>query len=163
MSAWMITDAHADFLATAYLQFVDATADPQQIGSELLTENARSLRARYQERHGMASEGEAQAAAYAFRPWRGNIDPENLHKQARCAQYQCCEHGEEWTASDSAKRVETLIALTGGQERRTSEHYPWGIDQHPEEERPANREQFEARPLIVVASIGPRGTQLRLF
>lgn len=133
MSAFMLSDAHADFIATAYVQFIDAQADPQAVGRELLEENARSLRALYAERNGLADEGEASASAYRFQPWRGNIAPENLNKQARCAAYQCCEHGEEWTASASGQRIAQLIEATGGggDDKPLSDAYPWGIDERP--------------------------------
>lgn len=162
MSAWMITDAHADFLATAYLQFIDPDADPVANGRELLTENAHSLRALYEDRHGMAAEGEAQAAAYGYRAWRGNIDPDNLNKQARCADYQCCEHGAAGQASPSQARIAALIAATGGPDRELCEDYPWGINWHPKDAPaplPANRAQFEEAPLILVVT----GVQLRMF
>lgn len=148
MSAWMITDAHADFLATAYRQFVDPSIDPQEFGHQLLVENARSLRARYENRHGMARDGEAQAAAYGFRPWAGNIDPENANKQAACAAYQCCEH-DEWNASDSAQRLQMLTGATGGEGVKWSDFYPWGIDEHAEDAA----HQVEEPPVILVAVI----------
>jgi hypothetical protein len=144
----MISDAHADFLATAYLQFVNPAADPQTIGRALLIENARSLFARYEDRHGCAADGAEQAGAYLYRPWRGNIDPENLNKQAACADYQCCEHGVEWTGSASAARLAELIAATGGERHDWAEIYPWGIDCHPEDEAP---------PPAVEIIIDPRG------
>jgi hypothetical protein len=133
MSAWMISDAHADFLATAFLRLVDAGADPQLIGRELLEENARSLEALYADRHGVAQDGRDQAAAYTYRRWTGAIEPSNVLKQARCAQYQSCEHGDAWTASASARRLAQLIVPAGGYEADLSDEFPWGIDEHPEQ------------------------------
>lgn len=156
MSAWMITDAHADFIATAYLQFVDPAADPQAIGQELLTENARSIRARYPHQEEWRAECDAQAAAYRFTPWRGNVDPENLNKQARCADYQCCEHGEAWAASASCAQLEAMIAKTGGHERALSDEYPWGIDDHPG--AAPQLEEPPARPALVAVIAWPGQT-----
>lgn len=136
MSCWMISDAHADFLATAYLQFIDGDADPQAIGAALLTENARSIRVRYEERHGMAEQGDTQAAAYRYRPWRGNINPDDLHVQALCANYQCSED-HCWPSTDSAKQIAQLVEATGGWEREMPDGYDWGVDWHPEDKAPA--------------------------
>lgn len=146
MSAWMLSDAHADFIATAYLKFIDRGADPQKIGQQLLRENCRSLAALYEERHGIDTEALAQAAAYRYQPWRANMDPQNVSKQARCADYQCCEHGDAWTESASGQLIAALIDCTGGREAPLSDFYPWGIDEHPEH---AAAPQPEALPPAV--------------
>jgi|TARA_Y100000815_G_scaffold141107_1_gene127663 hypothetical protein len=136
MSAWMITDAHTDFLATAYVKFVEPAADPQEIGRWFLIENARSLRALYDTRHGMAAGGDAQAKAYRYRPWRGNIAPGDLYQQACCAQYQSCEHGKAWQNSASAARLlqlrDAAMRESKGTAADDSDDYPWGIDCHRE-------------------------------
>lgn len=125
MSAWMISNRHADFLATAYVQFIDASAHPQEIGQQLLYENCASLAARY------GNNETWQADQYRYRPWRAPIDPANVNKQARCADYQCCEHAE-WEFSESALRLDALIDATGGRDCELSREYPWGIDEHAE-------------------------------
>lgn len=131
MSAWMITTAHADFIATAYLQFVDGDADPQAIGKELLQENVNSLAARYGDRS-----DQPQVDSYRFRRWLGNIDPANANKQARCADYQACEHSE-WEHTAAFRQLQRLIDATGGSEAKLDEAYPWGIDEHPISAQPA--------------------------
>lgn len=151
MSCWMITDAHADFLATAYLQFVDDSADPQTIGQAILTENARSCRARYDDRHGMAAEGEAQAAAYVYRRWIGNIAPANLNKNARCAAYQACEH-DEWEQSSAFAQIQQMMDATGGGDCAMDDDYPWGIDEHPEDATPKPQRVVEPQFIAITFS-----------
>ena len=135
MSAWMISDAHADFLVTAYLKMIDGTADPQAIGQALLYENCASLAARY------GDNDTSQADEYRFRYWAGPIEPANVNKQARCADYQCCEH-RAWEESQSAAILRALVDVTGGQDAALSDAFPWGLDDH-------------AEPVEVVASFHP--------
>jgi hypothetical protein len=130
MSAWMITDAHADLLATAYRQLIDMRADPQEIGRAILEQNARSLRTRYEDRHGIAGEGEAQAAAYVYRRWQGNVGGEFLNKQAACALYQACETGD-YAETPGGRALQALLDATGGDECKWCDGDPWGVDTHP--------------------------------
>ena len=122
MSAWMITNDHADFLATAYVRLVDPAADPQAIGRELLHENMRSLSARYH------SQVDWEALeVYAYREWPGELIASWVNKNAACADYQCCEH-REWAESDSVKRINALLEVTGGLTNEWPESVPWGIE-----------------------------------
>lgn len=130
MSAWMITDAHADLLATTYRQLIDTRADAQEIGRAILDQNARSIRALYEDRHGAAAEAEAQAAAYVYRRWQGNETREFLNKQAACALYQACETGD-YAETPGGRALQALVDATGGDECKWCDGDPWGIDQHP--------------------------------
>lgn len=124
MSAWMITNDHADFLATAYLRLVDPTADPQAIGRELLHENMRSLTARYE-----TQTDDERLNAYVYREWAAPLKPAWVDCAAACAEYQSCEHGDEWQASDSCRRLEAIQAASGWPKGKSwPDSAPWGID-----------------------------------
>lgn len=127
MSAWMITDDHADFLATAYVQLVDDAADPQEVALDLLRENMFSLQERYDE-----PLDDERLATYQYREWPGELDLGWVNKNAACADYQCCEHGS-WGATQSCHRLVRLIEVSGG-EGKYPDSAPWGIDS---EHRPA--------------------------
>lgn len=123
MSAWMITNDHADFLATAYVRFIDPTADPQAFALDLLRENMFSLRERYDD-----PIDDQLLAEYQFREWSGELDPVTVHKNAACADYQCCEH-REWYSTASAAAMKALCAATA--DSVTGPAYdaaPWGIE-----------------------------------
>ncbi|WP_147366902.1 hypothetical protein [Aurantiacibacter zhengii] len=137
----MITNAHADLLATAYVQ-QNPDADPQAVGHAILVENARAVRSTYEDRHGAAADGEAQARRYRYRPWRGNIEPDFLHVQACCANYQCSD-GLGFHTTFAGEVIARLIIRTGGFEREMPEGYPWGVDCHPED-GPALKAQLAA-------------------
>lgn len=135
MSAWMITDAHADLLATAYLAFVDPKASGQIIGQELLAENARSLEARYAD-----TDNFKQAALYQHRPWDGPLDPRLVRKQLDCADYQCCEH-DGWRSSNTAFRLgllEQRLKALPSEWDVDDRARPWGVDEshRPEPNEP---------------------------
>lgn len=136
MSAWMVTDDHLDLLATAWLQLIDPEADPQEIGQQLARDNAASIRARYEDRHGAAHDAEVQAATWRFRKWEGNIDPEFLAKQVACYRYQSCET-EDWEQRPSFAAVERLMGRLVAMgvdwdndptNSRRFDAYPWGVD-----------------------------------
>lgn len=132
MSCWMISDAHADFLATAAVQFL-GESNPQAIGQAVLDCNAKAIRARYQDQHGMAAQAEEQAAGYLFRRWMGDIDPADLFTQARCARYQCAEF-EGWEDQPPMQMLARLITAAGYEDgARVPDGYSWGIDCHPGE------------------------------
>jgi hypothetical protein len=129
MSAWMITNDHADFLATAYVRLVDPAADPQTIAQDLLRENMFSLRARYG-----TPVDEQLLSEYQFREWPGELDLSSVHKNAACADYQCCEH-QEWADSFSAKAMKALCdAAAAAVSAPAYDAAPWGIEA---EHRPA--------------------------
>lgn len=153
MSAWMITDDHADFIATAYVRLIDPAADPQTIGRELLMENHASLAARY------GDNDFSQGKAYRFREWEGELDRVWINKAAICADYQCCEH-REWEPSASCKRLAQLVAITGGEPGfPASAAYnaaPWGIEHEHRPEAPAKRrEPDRATQLAHLAAASP--------
>ncbi|HEV2747739.1 MAG TPA: hypothetical protein VGW34_10640 [Allosphingosinicella sp.] len=129
MSAWMVSDAHIDLLATAYVALVDGTADPQRIGRQLLADNARSIRARY----GDEQDPDAQVAAYRYRRWLGNMRPELLSKQIACLDYQSREF-DEWPQSASRRYLDALqwhCPKYDAIARDIADALPWGIDEHP--------------------------------
>ncbi|APL95974.1 hypothetical protein EWH08_11115 [Sphingobium indicum] len=45
MIAWTITPDHADLLASAYLELVDPSADPQDLGTALLADSLQGVQA----------------------------------------------------------------------------------------------------------------------
>lgn len=123
MSAWMITNDHADFLATAYVRLIDPAADPQTIALDLLRENMFSLRTRY----GTPVDDQL-LAEYQFREWPGELDLTTVHKNAACADYQCCEH-REWADSASAKAMKALCDATANAVSGPAyDAAPWGIE-----------------------------------
>lgn len=154
MSAWMVSDAHLDLLATAYVAFVDPDADPQALGQQLARDCAASIRARYEDRHGCAAEAEEQAEKYVYRRWIGNIDPLMLAKQVACYAYQSCET-EDWPQRPSFAATERLngrlLAMGADYERQDTDDYPWGVDYHPED-REAPEPQPEAARFVLHGS-----------
>lgn len=138
MSAFMVSDAHIDFLATAYVQHVNKAADPQLVGAALILENARSIEARY----GGASGGQAfaQAHAYRYRPWAEPLGSVvRVAKQISCLEYQSCEHDEWQSSKAQAILVDLLAALApkGEGAGKDWEHRSgwdcaeWGIPEPP--------------------------------
>lgn len=147
MSCWMITDAHADMLATAAVQFLGAAPSfAQTFGESLLAANVLSVTARYEERHGLAADGRAQLAAYRYRKWMGNIDPADLFVQVRCAEYQCDEW-DDFAGSVIASLLRDLVAATGLDPEHMPEGYAWGIDCHPGEALELELEPEHPEPL----------------
>lgn len=137
MSAWMVSNAHLDLLATAWVQLIDPDADPQEIGQQLARDCAASIRARYEDRHGCAAEAEAQAEAYRFERWPGNIDPAFLAKQVACFRYQACETAD-WKERPSYIAVERLMGRLVAMRvdydaepmnSRRFDEYPWGVEE----------------------------------
>jgi hypothetical protein len=119
---------------------VDPTADPQQIGKALLMENHASLAARYGDNDFSQGEG------YQFREWPGELDKGWVNAAARCADYQACEHGQDWRDSESCRKLTLLTEMTGGDKTDLAEGAPWGID---EEHRPAPvPSTFHAEPAV---------------
>lgn len=132
MSAWMVSDAHIDLLATAWVQLIDPAADPQEIGQQLAHDCAASIASRYSN----AKEERKQAFAYRFRQWPGNIDPEFLAKQVACYRYQACEG--DWESRKSFTAVERLMGRLVAMgvdwdsqplNSRRFDDYPWGVDE----------------------------------
>ena len=122
MSAWMISDAHADLLATAYVALIDPQADPQLMGRELLFENAKSLRARYGDNTNFD-----RCELYVYHPWPLPLSTTLVSKAAACADYQCCEH-DGWGISASCKALTALEQLQPYW-HALGERMPWGIDE----------------------------------
>lgn len=136
MSAWMVSNAHIDLLATAWVQLIDPAADPQEIGQQLAHDCAASIRARYPS----DTEAREQAFAYRFRQWPGNIDPEFLAKQVACYRYQSCEG--DWESRKSFTAVERLMGRLVAMgvdydgepvNSRNFDEYPWGVDEEHRE------------------------------
>lgn len=147
MSAWMISDAHVDLVASAYVQFVDASANAQSIGAMLIGENAQSICYRYSHYADDCAEARAQAAAYEYRPW-GAVSRLMLLKALACLDYQSCEH-DGWQTS-AAKRIvsdlEAEMKLAGLPEYGANilfDDLPWGIQ---EEHRPGGDHEPPAPP-----------------
>lgn len=151
MSAWMVSDAHLDLLATAWVQLIDPDADPQAIGQQLARDCAASIRARYEDRHGCAAEAEAQAEAYRFRKWPGNIDPAMLAKQVACFDYQACEtlDWKERPSFVACERLAGRLVAMGfdfqgePMNSRRFDEYPWGVD----EEHRTGGQMIDPQPL----------------
>jgi hypothetical protein len=152
----MISDAHADMIATAIPAFLGIDLPGQVLGEALLWANVASLRARYADRHGLAASGAAQAEAYRYRPWMGNIDPIDLGVQAFCAAYQCDEW-DEFEASSIGKLIAQLIQQSGIDPCNLPEGYAWGIDNHPGEDLPVHGPFAEPARIAIARHIEPAG------
>ena len=115
--------------------------------------NVASLRARYADRHGVAAAGAAQAAAYCYRPWMGNIDPIDMGVQATCAAFQC----DEWDGFETSqigKLIARLIEASGIDPYNLPEGYKWGIDYHPGEDMPVHGPFAEPARVAVARRTG---------
>jgi hypothetical protein len=130
----MVSDAHVDLLATAFVRLVDPAADPQAVGLQMLRHNARSIRARYSHNAGFCDEADAQADAYRYQPWRADISPAMLSKQIACLNYQSCEF-DGWEQCESRHMLDQLQAHCPKYDdlsRDAETGIPWGVDDHPE-------------------------------
>lgn len=119
MSAFLVTKNHIDYIVTAalsarYMRVENETA----FGQMLLTENHKSVNARYNEVNA--------AVPYRFTRSPGKIDPVVALKAIHCLQYQSCET-DGWKDSEACKLLEQLegemIRLLPGYEEA-----PWAID-----------------------------------
>ena len=124
MSAFMVDDAHIDYLVTAvraqrdrcrhvYLrspergtEIVDlSTYTDTELGRLLLGTNLRSMMARYEDR---LEPGELNAPeAYRYRHWNGPQSAVQTIKACDCLTYQSCEF-DEWGDSLAHAVVESL-------------------------------------------------------
>ena len=170
MSAFMVSDAHVDFLATAYLRLVEADADPQQIGEIMIRDNARSIRARYGHNRQMCRGADEQAARYTFQRWTGPLDPLNISKQIACLDYQSCEF-DGWFQSASRallNKLQAHVPIFDDCLATERDAHPWGIDDHPapvasladcarEHQAPPPVDAAVVVPLRLASTLGPVG------
>lgn len=131
MSAWLVSKAHIDLLAT-YAHEEGLTfgemLDPQKIGEMLWAENVASLDARYPGRY-MDDELRAEVAGYVYAPAHtATLYAGNVWNAARCLDYRSCEH-EGWRASTACALVDAIeahaLAAAGG-EPLDGVSLPWG-------------------------------------
>lgn len=106
----------------AYAMRIDAQ-HATLIGTKLLKENAKSIRARYSD--------STKAPAYEFKSVRVMVNPIQVLKTAKCFEYQACEH-DGWHNSKANRFVgrlkdEAIGRLNGYEEAQ------WGYT------RPRNR------------------------
>lgn len=146
MSAWMVSAAHLDLLASKacddptgrlYLNTAEARAEARdlfgdeqpklyglepQIGAILHRANCASLNARYPDSEADGSMG--QAVPYTWR--RADCDdPRTVLMAVRCFRYQACEY-EGWERSLAAAICDHI---SEAQIRQLTEGQPWGIDE----------------------------------
>lgn len=137
MSAWMVSDAHIDLLATAFVQLVDPAADAQKIGATLIGENAKSINYRYSHSPEFWQEANEQRDAYQYREWRGDINGPLLSKSVACFDYQACEH-PDYEQSETKRIVAQLEANAPEFDDDAADSWseiPWGVE---EDDRPAS-------------------------
>ena len=129
MSAWMVSNAHIDLLATAYVRLVDASADAQEIGAQLIRENSESICYRYSHYPEDCDNARAQAADYTFREWPGEIAPRLLSKSVACFDYQACEH-PAYEESEGKRIVAALEAKAPEFNSGSAfDALPWGVEE----------------------------------
>lgn len=147
MSAWVVSKAHIDALVTAGLincqhahlrwehdgegRQLDYT-NADEIGSMLWAENVRSVQARYpdilEEQGDYPGPIDFEAEqVFAYRWQRNTIEPVAVLKAIDCYQYQSCEHGDAWRASEAFQFCEALKEDMIGRLPGYREA-PWGID-----------------------------------
>lgn len=132
MSAWIVSDNHINALVDVGLRGPAGCREwyhvvygigaltsgrANEVGSDLLKENYRSVNYRYREND--------EAPAFTFDPNQRRISTVEALKAIHCYEYQACEH-PEWEQSDAHKFCTKL--------RHSLEHYlpgyeeaPWGI------------------------------------
>ena len=104
MSAFLCSDAHISALVNAaefYRVDLPREHDPESLFHMLVTENYRSLAARYQDKP-----GDPSAHRYTLRP---PLPALAVIKLAQSYEYQSCEH-DGWDASVAKGWIERLIA-----------------------------------------------------
>lgn len=104
MSAFICNHHHINAIVSfGVMQRVFARADAQDVAQMLLTENAKSVDARY---------GAGQAAEFGvpltirFREVHG-LSPVQIIKACQCLAYQSCEH-REWEASKARLTIDAI-------------------------------------------------------
>lgn len=128
----MVSDAHVDLLATAYVALVDQSAEPQRVGQRMLRDNAISVATRYPCDREWIVECQEQAEAYRYQRWNGELNLALVSKQIACLDYQSCEF-DGWGSSLSRRYLDALEWHCPKQDAIPTEVYdrlPWGIDGH---------------------------------
>jgi len=114
MSAWMVSKQHIDAMVTVYLGLQDTRyasfnhIDPQKCGQTLVTQNVRSLEARY-------GKGDDIIPAWAYRPYqyRPSVQPFSLAQALQniaCYEYQACET-EDWQRTSAFYLCQSMTFL----------------------------------------------------
>ena len=124
MSAFIVADAHIDFLVTYAIGGGPSRVsgeNPQELGQMLLDQNTRSVNWRYRDN--------AAAEKYVFRPFTGLMTPIAAIKLCDCYDYQACET-DDYEKTEAARLVDAIRskairALPGYDDA------PWGIDHNP--------------------------------
>jgi hypothetical protein len=130
MSAWIVTKAHIDALVQALtVEGLVPVSDATKTGQMLWDENYASINARYRETE--------KAPRYKFKGVEAPLHDAAIVRQARCYDYQTCEHAE-WEGSEARRLVDALVAKlearNGGEdfdrayEAASKCRLPWGID-----------------------------------
>ncbi len=122
MSAWVVSKQHIDLLVSALRTFEIAPTGKSvdEIGRELWGENVSSVNYRYG--------AEDETPPYTFTmPDLTTVTV--IYKQARCYDYQSCEH-PQWEASTAYRWINLLIRKLDPMVDDSSDAYslaPWGI------------------------------------
>lgn len=127
MSAFLVGNAHIDALVQACgiegLIPVPAQGDPaSQFGRALLFENHRSLRARYAD----LCPDSPDEIDYQFTGVEAPLDDLEVIRAAMCWQYQSCEHGDRFHASQAAQTIAELIAKLADRHGVSTDDLPPG-------------------------------------
>lgn len=133
MSAYIVSQTHISVLVSAAMRFevpyagyAVTLANANEVGRDLWVENHASVNYRYDEHD--------TPDAYTFAPVE--LDAVSTYKQARCYNYQTCEH-PTYEQSDAYRFITDLCAAitqsTGKTHEQISasqdyERAPWGID-----------------------------------
>lgn len=137
MSAWRVTVKHVNLLAQAYVAYVGLLDNEvpehiqcQKMAEDLLSENYRSVNARYGER--------IRRPSFTYLPYlvKDNIKANSLFilKQINCYKYQSCEH-DSWSKSKAFKQMTILAEAIRIEHGFTEEYWdfweynllPWGV------------------------------------
>lgn len=102
MSAFIVDDAHIDFLVTYAIGGGPSRVsgeNPQKLGQMLVDQNTRSVNWRYRDN--------AAAATYVFRPFTGPMTPVAVIKACDCYDHQACET-EDYEKTQAARLVDAI-------------------------------------------------------
>lgn len=97
----------------AMLRYGDCD-EQNRVGAMLWAENLKSINARYPDTidgeniPGPADFSPAEIVIYEFEQLPGNVDPLVVLDALSCYEYQTCEHGDEWRASEAHAFCEYL-------------------------------------------------------
>lgn len=129
MSAWIVSKGHIDCLVQAMITEGLATfAEADELGQMLWHENHLSIEARYGD--------EPNTPDYAYTGVEAPLDDLIVFKQARCYDYQTCEHAG-WESSRARQLIDALCKAIAERNGTTEDAMydlpgwnsaPWGIE-----------------------------------